>query len=83
MFENPLFSQVFGKFRQKLHALSLNPCNDFVLPDSLDDSEKALINTLVVDETIINNIEEATRANHPQSSAKRNASSDLWYLNLI
>ena len=39
----------------------LNPCDDFVLPDNLDNSERALINTLVVDETIINNIEEVTR----------------------
>jgi len=46
----------------------LNPCGDFVLPDNVDDSEKALINTLVVDETIINNIEEATR---DQSSSEQ------------
>ena len=39
----------------------LSSGNDFVWPDNLDDSEKALINYLVVDETMINNIEEATR----------------------
>ena len=39
----------------------LSAVSDFVWPENLNASEKALINSLVVDETIINNIEEATR----------------------
>jgi len=38
------------------------------LPDNIYDLEKALINTLVVNETIINNIEEAIR---DQSSSEQ------------
>ena len=39
----------------------LNLSGDFVWPDNLTESEKALISSLMVDETKINNIEEATR----------------------
>ena len=39
----------------------LSSVGDFVWPENLNASEKALVNSLVVDETIINNIEEATR----------------------
>ena len=39
----------------------LSSFSDFVWPENLNASEKALINSLVVDETIINNIEEAMR----------------------
>ena len=39
----------------------LNSGGDFVWPDNLTESEKALISSLMVDETKINNIEEATR----------------------
>jgi len=47
----------------------LNPCSDFVLPDNLDDSEKAL-NTLVVDETIINNIEATSNQSSSEQRKK-------------
>lgn len=46
----------------------LNSGSDFVWPDNLNDSEKALLSSLVVDETKINNIEEATR---DQSSSEQ------------
>ena len=39
----------------------LNSGSDFVLPDRQSESEEALISSLVVDEVMINNIEEATR----------------------
>ncbi|KAK2547039.1 hypothetical protein P5673_033198 [Acropora cervicornis] len=39
----------------------LNSGSDFVSPDRQSESEEALISSLVVDEVMINNIEEATR----------------------
>jgi len=39
----------------------LRSVSDFVWPENLNALEKALNSSLVVDETIINNIEEATR----------------------
>ena len=39
----------------------LNSSSDFVWPDNLNSAEKALVRSLMVDETMISNIEESTR----------------------
>ena len=46
----------------------LDSRSDFVLPNNLDVAGKALVSSLVVDEAMINNIEEATR---DQSSSEQ------------
>ena len=39
----------------------LKPASEYVLPTQMDSTEKALLSSLVVDETMINSIESATR----------------------
>ena len=60
----------------------LNSSSDFVWPDNLTVSEKALISSLVVDEIKINNIEEATRDQSTSEQWKKERNSDSLLQNL-
>lgn len=60
----------------------LNSGSDFVWPDNLTVSEKALISSLVVDEIKINNIEEAIRDQSTSEQWKKERNSDSLLQNL-
>ena len=60
----------------------LHSGSDFVSLDRQSESEEALISSLVVDEVMINNIEEASRGQSCLSVGRKNVNTDLLLQNL-